>query len=143
MPVNSSRIHSVYLLAHPMPTGAGCIRNVARFLQLPNLSHISLQVSITSNNVCLKTNSLVHCIVLSSLSLLSDSSLLLSDSSLLSDSDSSFSLLYSLLSDETILLSSFSLLSISSLLSVSTQPALLAYTMFLLLRSKSELLSDS
>src|SRR5436190_13501166 len=134
MPVNSSRIHSIYLLAHPIPTGAGCIRNVARFLQLPNLSHISLQVSITSNNLCLKSNSLVQ--LLSSLSLLSDSSLLLSDSSLLFDS--SFSLLSSLLSDDSILL-----LSISSLLSVSTQPALLAYTMFLLLRSKSELLSDS
>src|SRR5436190_14262051 len=136
MPVNRSRIHSIYLLEHPKPTGAGCIRNVARFLQLPNLSHISLQVSITSNNLCLKSNSLVQ--LLSSLSLLFDSSLLLSDSSLLSDSDSSFSLLSSLLSDDSILL-----LSISSLLSVSTQPALLAYTMFLLLRSKSEILSDS
>src|SRR5436190_9840644 len=141
MPVNSSRIHSIYLLAHPIPTGAGCIRNVARFLQLPNLSHIFLQVSITSNNLCLKSNSLVQ--LLSSLSLLSYSSLLLSDSSLLFDSDSSFSLLSSLLSDDSILLSSLSLLSISSLFPVSTQPALLAYTMFLLLRSKSELLSDS
>src|SRR5436190_22804531 len=92
MPVNNSPIHSIYLLVHPIPTGLGCIRNVARLPQLSNLLHISLQVSITSNKLCLKSNSLVQCmpsITLSSLSLLllSGSLLsLLSISSLLSDS---------------------------------------------------------
>src|SRR5436190_21437439 len=150
MPVNNSPIHSIYLLVHPIPTGLGCIRNVARLPQLSNLSHISLQVSITSNKLCLKSNSLVQCmpsITLSSLSLLllSGSLLsLLSISSLLSDSMVSLLLSTSSLLSDSMLLSSLWLLLLSNsfLLSVSTQPALLAYTM-LLLRPNSVLLSDS
>src|SRR5436190_8515403 len=125
MPVNSSRIHSIYFFAHFILTGLGCIRNVVRFPQLPNLSHISLQVSITSNKLCLKSNSLVHrlpSITLSSLPML-----------LLSMSMLSLSLLsMSFLLSVSVVLASLPLLSNSSLLSVSTLPALLVYTFLLL-----------
>src|SRR5436190_9212009 len=125
-------------MTQPIPTGLGCIRNVVRFSQLPNLSHISLQVSITSNKLCLKPNSLVQLLSVLSLLLLSDSLLYIS---LLSNTLLSISFLL----PYSTLLSSLSLLLLpnSSILLVSTQPALLAYPLFLLLRVNFELLSDS